>query len=440
MFISIADGNHKSYLLDKWDGYFYTEKRSAERALRDMARIEGEHAMTFSPPPDPIAAVTHPNPYPYYAALVAHQPLYRDAALGLWVASSAERVTAVLTSDLCRVRPAAEPVPRALLGSPAGDIFGHLVRMNDGAYHRAFKGAVSATLQALEPARVLAESRRWARALLADGQAPDASFLQEGVIHLSTYVIASLLGVPDDRLYQTALWVGDFARCLAPASTAEQIERGKLAADRLLNLFHTLAQHQPAPAGNLYMTLAEQAREAGCEERQASIANSIGFLSQAYEATAGLIGNALVALAAHPDVSAQVMADVSLLPALVQEVLRCDSPVQNTRRFVAQAGMVAGQQMQAGEVVLLVLAAANRDPAANHQPAHFDLFRTERRIFSFGAGAHACPGDALAGLIAQAALEHVLASRRDLASLTKTVTYRPSANTRIALLGAAEQH
>jgi hypothetical protein len=69
-------------------------------------------------PPDPIAAVTHPDPYPFYADLAVRRPLYRDEALWLWVASSAAVVTAVLTSDLCRVRPPAEPVPAALLGSP----------------------------------------------------------------------------------------------------------------------------------------------------------------------------------------------------------------------------------------------------------------------------------------------------------------------------------
>ena len=61
--------------------------------------------MSLPPPRDPVAAVTHPDPYPYYAELVAQRPLYRDESLGLWVASSAQAVTAVLTSDICRVRP-----------------------------------------------------------------------------------------------------------------------------------------------------------------------------------------------------------------------------------------------------------------------------------------------------------------------------------------------
>src|SRR5260370_1142927 len=70
-------------------------------------------------PADPIAAVTHPDPYPYYRALVARAPLYRDEALGLWVAASAHAVTAALTSPLGRVRPAAEPVPASFVASPA---------------------------------------------------------------------------------------------------------------------------------------------------------------------------------------------------------------------------------------------------------------------------------------------------------------------------------
>ena len=94
------------------------------------------------PPQNPIVAVTHPDPYPYYADLVASRPIYRDETAGLWIASSAAVVTAVLTSDLCRVRPPTEQVPSTLLGSSAADVFRHLVRMNDGQKHAPMKRAV----------------------------------------------------------------------------------------------------------------------------------------------------------------------------------------------------------------------------------------------------------------------------------------------------------
>jgi cytochrome P450 len=109
-------------------------------------------------PRDPIAAVTHADPYPFYAELVAHRPVYRDESLGLWVAASAEAVAAVLKSDLGRVRPAAEPVPRALVGSAAGEIFGQLVRMIDGPGHMRMKPGVAGKLTSLDPAHVAAQA------------------------------------------------------------------------------------------------------------------------------------------------------------------------------------------------------------------------------------------------------------------------------------------
>jgi cytochrome P450 len=107
--------------------------------------------------------------------------------------------------------------------------------------------------------------------------------------------------------------------------------------------------------------------------------------------------------------------------------------VQNTRRFVAAPGVVAGQAMQEGDVVLLVLAAANRDPAANPDPARFDPARRERRSFTFSFGAHACPGETLAVLMASAGVARLLAAGVELEQIARTYSYRPSANMRMPL-------
>jgi cytochrome P450 len=390
-------------------------------------------------PQDPLAAVTHPDPYPYYADLVANKPIYHDETLGLWVASSAAMVRAVLTSDICRVRPLAEPIPRALLGSPAADIFGHLVRMNDGKRHGSTRQAVQASMQSIEARSATEQCNKWARTLLDGSQAqPMAHDLQNFAFHLPVYVIASLLGVPQEELHHTALWVSDFVRCLVPTSTPAQLEQGKLAAGHLLELFRSLLSAQQAgPANSLLAGLAWEIKRSGGAE-EAIVANGIGFLSQAYEATAALLGNAVVALASHPDVREQVAANPALLRLVIEEVLRYDPPVQNTRRFLAQSGQVAGQAMQEGDVILVVLAAASRDPLANPHPERFDIHRKGRSLFTFGAGSHACPGKTLTELIAQAGIEQLLASGVDLAQLAANASYRPSGNIRLALLTTQE--
>jgi cytochrome P450 len=232
-------------------------------------------------------------------------------------------------------------------------------------------------------------------------------------------------------LNQTAVWMNDFTRCLAPASSPDQIERGKTAAGQLLKMFRALPAHE----NGLLSALAREAKLIGREEIEVIIANGIGFLSQAYEATAGLIGNTLLALASRPEIRNQVTTDPNLLSPLIQEVSRYDSPVQNTRRFLARDGLVAGEKMKTGAVILVILAAANRDPSVNPNPERFDVFRKERRIFTFGVGRHACPGEALATAIAKSGVGRLIEYGVALDRLSEPMTYRASANTRIPLFG-----
>jgi cytochrome P450 len=364
---------------------------------------------------NPITAVTYADPYPYYAELVATRPLHRDDALGLWVAASAEAVRAVLTSDLCRVRPEAEPVPRLLLGSPAGNIFGQLIRMTDGPGHLPAKLAVSGHLGSMTPALIVQQSRAWAQRLAEElDPARHIARLADFAFRLPVHVIASLLGFAPDRLPELVAWTDDFVRCLSPASTPEQIEQGKAAASYLVEAFQNLL---------------------GRPTLDVVVANRIGYLSQAYEATAGLIGNTIVALGRQGDVRDRAGSEPAFLTAVIREVARHDAPIQNTRRFLGRPGTVAGQALRVGDTVLVVLAAANRDPAANLDPDRFDPHRRERLTFTFGLGVHACPGETLATIVAQACVEQLLAARLDFAGTLGTLAYRPSGNARIPLFG-----
>ena len=87
--------------------------------------------------------------------------------------------------------------------------------------------------------------------------------------------------------------------------------------------------------------------------------------------------------------------------------------------------------MKAADVVLVVLAGANRDPRANPEPSTFDPRRPSRQAFTFGVGPHACPGEAVATTIAAAGVRQLLAGGVKPERLVAHVTYRPSANTRV---------
>lgn len=377
---------------------------------------------------NPISAVTQPDPYPFYASLVQHRPMYFDESLGFWIASSAEAVCGVLNSDLCLVRPANQRVPPVLIGTAMGQIYPHLIRFDDRPQHCPAKAEVTSVLDGLECARVSERAAFWAQQLVAESQ-PDCGHLDALRFKLPVYVVADLLGMSPDLLPWMALWTRDFVRGLALGATPEALELGNAAA---VSLIASCRETLRLGAPGLLTQLARAARH-GDEIRV--LGHGIGLLMQSFEATAGLIGNALLALGRHPDVLESVFLEPRLLPELIEEVSRYDPAVQNTRRSVAKDGIVAGQPVKSGDTILVVLAAANRDPAANPDPARLDLARANRKSFGFGEGLHACPGRTIAFISAQAAVENWLVTDGDLECIVSKVSYQPSVNGRMALFG-----
>ncbi|MEJ1172213.1 cytochrome P450 [Variovorax sp. CCNWLW235] len=375
-------------------------------------------------PADPVAAVTHADPYPFYETLRAGPPLAWNESLRLWVASRADVIEALLMAPgALRVRPVAEPVPRVIAGGLAGEVFGHLVRMNDGPAHAAHKPALQRALAGLDLGAAHAAALQVAR------QVPEQS-LSDTLFAMPIQAVAHLLGFAPEALPQVELWMRDFVACLSPLSTEAQLQRASSAAGALMTRFEALAAGTPPRHGTLLAAvLADSA--VGAPLSRALLANLVGLLSQTCDATAGLLGNSLVALLREPELRATARTRDGL-HAIVEETARHDPSVQNTRRFVAQPVTIAGVPLEPGDAVLLVLASANRDPAANAEPDRFMPVRAQRRMFGFGHGVHACPGQALACTLAAAGLEALLARVPDLDTLHEHGWhYRPSANARI---------
>ncbi len=351
----------------------------------------------MSRPADAIAAATHPDPYPYYADLVAWKPFDFDEQLGFWVAASAEAVTAVMSAPAARVRPMAEPVPATLAGSPAGDIFGRFLRMRDGQAHAGLRGPVAGIVERLQPEAVVAETHRQLDRLLAGNRS-----LDDIIDRLGPRVVGALMGVPDDVLPEIAMLSAAFGQGIAAGRPAGQVVAAREAAAELAARLD----------GTAFAGL----------EADLAVANLIGLMLQGYEATVGLVGLALVAQARSPELAA---ADPR---TFVEEVLRHDAATQNVRRFMAEDAEIAGRRIKAGQTILVVLAAANRDPLANASPDEFRLDRPGRQVFTFGLGGHRCPARGLAVSIAAAAITR-------LAAPGFASRYRPSQNARMPVFG-----
>lgn len=137
-----------------------------------------------------------------------------------------------------------------------------------------------------------------------------------------------------------------------------------------------------------------------------------------FETTTNLLGNGLALLFDRPAVAAGLRSGALVYPGFVEEVLRFDAPVQMTSRVPLTAGLrVGGTPLPAdtGAEVLLLLAAANRDPGRFADPDTFDPLRADNAPLSFGAGAHYCLGRALARLEVHTAFRLLLERFPDLA-------------------------
>jgi cytochrome P450 len=316
----------------------------------------------------------------------------------------------------------------------AGDIFRRLVRMNDGAGHCPFKQAVSTALDSIDAKAVAQQGRQWSEQLASVHSGTSAyAWLDDYAIDMPVYVVASLLGIPAADLSAVSDDMRDFVACLAPGANAVQLEGGKSAAERLLGRMAAMLDASPS---GLLLALADSAGQLGCKDDTVVAANAVGFMSQAYEATAGLIANTLYALAQDDSLRKQVTQDRSALADCAQEVLRFDPPVQNTRRFLAEDAEIAGQTMRAGDAILLLLASANRDETANPDAQRFILQRENRLFYTLGHGAHACPGRQISSLVAQEALARLLSMDLDHQRLQQAAAFRSSANIRMRLYGA----
>jgi len=121
----------------------------------------------------------------------------------------------------------------------------------------------------------------------------------------------------------------------------------------------------------------------------------------------------LVALDQHPEQKRLVATNPSLIPAMTEEVLRWSTIAQVLRRHVVVDTELAGSRLAAGDVVYLVLGAANRDPSRWPDADRFDISRAPKTHLGFGHGAHLCLGIHLARLEARIGLERLLAVAPD---------------------------
>jgi cytochrome P450 len=217
---------------------------------------------------------------------------------------------------------------------------------------------------------------------------------------LPATVIAEMLGAPVAMRRQFLRWGAGVALSLDPGLSYRDYRR----AERDLGaLQEWMVGHfdriRRSPGDDILSALVTEHDEGRglTDDELTSIASLL--LAAGFETTVNLLGNGAALLMAHPDQLAALRKGTASWATAIDEVLRFDSPVQRTARLAHRDTDVAGERVTAGQLVVLILAGANRDPAVFADPQRFDVTRTDAdRHVAFSQGIHYCLGAGLARL------------------------------------------
>jgi pimeloyl-[acyl-carrier protein] synthase len=216
-------------------------------------------------------------------------------------------------------------------------------------------------------------------------------------------VIADVLGVPAGRRAWLAEATETFGRAVAGQRDHANVERGNTAVAEMVAYFdQALTERAASPREDVLSLLA--AAPADADGRADLLANCILFILAGHMTTTTLLSAGVELLTQHRDQLDMLLAHPGWWPDAIDELLRFVSPTTVTGATATEDAVVDGTLIPAGTQPLLVLAAANRDPAVFHDPDRFDVTRSPNPHLAFAAGAHYCLGAPLARMHAEIAL------------------------------------
>ena len=357
-------------------------------------------------------------PYPTYDRLRSEAPVFWSEAWGCWVVSGFDDTQSILKqptrfSNVDRITTLLNHLPadqRQRFARLEQHFASGMVHSDPPDHSRLRKLAAHAftprMVAELEPRIQTVVDELLDAALLAGR----FDLIADLAYPLPVAVIAELLGVPasDRELFKEwSTTTGAFQASGQPAVEVLEVAQASLEAQRGY-LRDQLARRRSQPTDDLLSAFisAEDDGDFLHEDEILSICSTL--LSAGHETTTSLIGNGVLALLRHPEQLALLRDRPELMDGAVEEMLRWDPALQRTWRRIAEDTTFAGHEMRTGQLVVVLLGAANHDPRRYPDPAAFDITRTGTRHVGWGHGVHFCLGAPLARLEAKLAISSLL--------------------------------
>ncbi len=381
-----------------------------------------------------LPADFYADPYPYYAALQAHEPVKRMPDGSYFLTRYRDILAVYKNTDACSSDKKIEFKPK-YGDSPLYEHHTTSLVFNDPPLHTRVRRLIFGALTA----RAIAELESGLIVLVdelinAMAEKGDVDLIEDFASAIPVEIIGNLLAIPREERGPLREWSLAILGALEPVVPSAALDRGNRAVTEFLGYLEELVENRRKEPGNPDKDVLTKLIHGDVNGEKLTskelLHNCIFLLNAGHETTTNLIGNGLVALDRFPDQKKRLLENPDLIKAAIEEVLRYESSNQLGNRITVKPVEVGGVAMPENTKITICIGAANRDPHEFRDPQKFDIGRMPNRHLAFASGIHQCVGMNLARL------EGAIAISRFLARFPKyTLTATPTGGGRVRFRG-----
>ena len=361
---------------------------------------------------DPLSKRFKDDPYPVLRLLREHEPIHRSG-YGLLIATRYEDVLFIIKDK--RFRRDFDEGTVAMYGQAglrdySTQVMRHWIVNHNPPDHTRLRKHMVRAISSARMARLEQPSRRFCQQLIDRAlQKRSLDLVADYTFPLTALVICDLLGIPEGErtmFVEQSIVPDPGLLDIVPVNQATMAAAGKKIRT-IIDYFEELCARKRVEPGDDFTSDLLRFQADDPELTLDSITAHMFFMFFAgHQSTQNLISNALYALYSRPDQLGLLRADPALIDNAVEELIRFDTSVQTAHVHYASKDVMVGDTLvRAGDLILPLLGAANRDPARHENPELLDLRRQDPSHLTFGGGSHYCIGARLATIELKAAIE-----------------------------------